>query len=83
MEFQLDFDSKRPKLVRIFNFLGQNRCALDDIIFFIIMLVLSNIVRLVLQNLSVEGKELRKADEEDDECLNAEQGRLLRGNSGY
>lgn len=47
------------------------------------MLVLSNIVRLVLQNLSVEGKELRKDDEEDDECLNAEQGRLLRGNSGY
>jgi hypothetical protein len=47
------------------------------------MLVLSNIVRLVLQNLSVEGKELRKDDEEDDECLNAEQRRLLRGNSGY
>lgn len=46
------------------------------------MLVLSNIVRLVLQNLSVEGKELKKSDEED-ECLDAEQRRLLRGNSGY
>jgi len=56
--------------------------SLDNIIFFIIMLVLSNIVRLVLQNLSVEGKELKKNDEED-ECLNAEQRRLLRGNSGY
>jgi len=46
------------------------------------MLVLSNIVRLVLQNLGVRGKELKKNDEED-ECLNAEQGRLLRGNFGY
>jgi len=57
--------------------------VLDNIIFFLIMLVFSNIVRLVLQNLSVEGKELKKSKEEDDECLNAEQGRLLRGNSGY
>ncbi len=48
------------------------------------MLVLSNIVRLVLQNLSVEGKEPKKKnDEEDDKCLNAEQRRLLRSNSGY
>lgn len=46
------------------------------------MLVLSNIVRLVLQNLSVEEKELKKNDEED-ECLDAEQRRLLRGNSDY
>lgn len=46
------------------------------------MLALSNIVRLVLQNLSVQGKELKKSDEED-ERFNAEQGRLLRGNSGY
>ena len=45
--------------------------------------MLSNIVRLVLQNLSVEGKELKKSKEEDDECLNAEQRRLFRGNSGY
>ena len=56
--------------------------AFDNIIFFLIILVLSNIVRLVLQNLSVEGKEPKKSDEED-ECLNAEQGRLLRGNFGY
>jgi len=56
--------------------------AVDNIIFFTIILVLSNIVSLALQNSSVQEKELRKSDEED-ECLNAKQRRLLRGNSGY